>query len=73
MSNGSNHFRLTGGDFALIDALKPSFVDDVHWPIEPGSLAALVDMGMSDDMIAAYFQVDLSLVLALRARYGLRE
>ncbi|HTP85035.1 MAG TPA: hypothetical protein VMQ11_18930 [Alphaproteobacteria bacterium] len=45
----------------------------MHWPIEPAALMALVDMGMSNDLIAAYFQVDLSLLLAMCDRYGLRD
>ena len=32
------------------------------WPIPPVSLAALADMGMSDDAIGRYFGVEPSLV-----------
>ena len=41
------------------------------WPISPGELASLVDLGLSDDRIARYFGVEQVKVSALRAYYGL--
>jgi hypothetical protein len=43
------------------------------WPISPGELASLVDLGLSDDQIASYFGVQKEKVSALRAYYGLAE
>jgi hypothetical protein len=43
------------------------------WPITPGELASLVDLGLSDDQIARYFSVEKGKVSALRAHYGLAE
>lgn len=46
-----------------------AFVPGVCWPIRPAALAALVDLGLSDQRIAAYFAVDERDVSALRRRY----
>jgi hypothetical protein len=43
------------------------------WPITPGELASLVDLGLSDDQIARYFSIEKGKVSALRAHYGLAE
>lgn len=43
-------------------ALDRSFVEGVTWPIPPAALAALTDMGMSDETIGRYFGVDPSQV-----------
>lgn len=55
----------------LEDALKRSFVEGTSWPIDPASLAALIDLGMSDGQIAAYFSIEPRQVSALRCYYGL--
>lgn len=36
------------------------------WPIAPSALEALVDLGMSDDLIARYFRVRRDAVVRLR-------
>lgn len=41
------------------------------WPIPELALAALVDLGLSDDSIARYFQVGSGKVYALRLRFGM--
>jgi len=46
---------------------------EVHWPIRPAELAALVDIGMTNELIATYFGVAPSLVVALCDRYNLRD
>jgi hypothetical protein len=46
-----------------------SFVEGVIWPVEPAALAALIDMGLSDNQIATYFSVDLAEVHAVCERY----
>lgn len=38
----------------------------VHWPIAPDALEALVDLGMSDEVIADYFHVKREAVVRLR-------
>jgi hypothetical protein len=63
---------ISAGFREALDALLPrSFVDGVTWPIGPAELAALVDMGMPDGQIAAYFSVELAAVRKLRQRYEL--
>ncbi|WP_342240579.1 hypothetical protein [Inquilinus sp. OTU3971] len=39
------------------------------WPIGRTALAALIDMGMTEEDIARYFSVSLSSVAAIRAEY----
>jgi hypothetical protein len=41
------------------------------WPISGSELASLVDLGLSDDLIAKYFGVELRKVTALRSYFGL--
>jgi hypothetical protein len=41
------------------------------WPISGSELASLVDLGLSDDLIAEYFGVELRKVTALRSCFGL--
>jgi hypothetical protein len=41
------------------------------WPISGSELASLVDLGLSDDLIAEYFGVELRKVTALRSYFGL--
>jgi len=43
---------------ALETALMRSFVEGTGWPIDRAALAALSDMGMGADEIAAHFAVD---------------
>ena len=40
------------------------------WPISRPSLDALIDLGMSDALIAHYYDVNRDEVSALRRRYG---
>jgi hypothetical protein len=51
--------------------LQRSFVGKTTWPPERASLTAIVDLGMSDDCIAKYFNVPPSEVQALRYAYDL--
>ena len=60
-----------GSREALDTLLARSFVDGVTWPIGAAELAALVDMGVPDGQIAAYFSVELAAVRKLRQRYEL--
>jgi hypothetical protein len=41
------------------------------WPISGSELATLVDLGLSDDLIAKYFGVKMRKVTALRSYFGL--
>jgi hypothetical protein len=41
------------------------------WPIKFDELSALVDLGLSDALIAAYFKVEKPRVSALRSYFGL--
>jgi hypothetical protein len=41
------------------------------WPISGSELASLVDLGLSDDLIARYFGVEIRRVSALRSYFGL--
>lgn len=42
--------------------------EGARWPVSPVALAALVDMGMSDDRIGRYFRVDVAEVRRQRER-----
>jgi hypothetical protein len=42
----------------LDSLLKRAFDEGAHWPIEPLSLRALSDMGLTAQQIARYFSVD---------------
>jgi len=68
-NSGARHQKV----FARAVHRKRSAISEAHWPIEPNELAALVDLGMADNLIAAYFGVAPSLVVALRDRYGLHD
>ena len=52
---------MNSADFQTVDdlraALDRSFVDGVAWPLPAAALAALVDMGLSDEDIARYFGI----------------
>ena len=55
----------------MLDAsLRTSFSDGVEWPVDRASLAALIDLGLSNRQIGEYFAVGQDDVRALRARYG---
>jgi len=41
----------------LLGELDKSFIDGVSWPIDRGSLAALLDIGLNPQQIAQYFSV----------------
>jgi hypothetical protein len=41
------------------------------WPVRAAELSALMDLGLNDTMIAAYFKISRGLVSALRTHYGL--
>jgi hypothetical protein len=44
-----------------------------RWLIAPATLAALVDMELTDAAVARYFGVEVQTVESLRARYGIRD
>jgi hypothetical protein len=50
-----NTFSMFGG--ALPGELDKSFIEGVSWPIDRGSLAALLDIGLNPQQIAQYFSV----------------
>ena len=54
-------------------APHPGFVEGVSWPVPENALAALVDMGLSDDRIGQYFRVDAGEVRRRRERSGRRS
>lgn len=54
----------------LEQRLAADFTYGVKWPVDPASLAALLDLGLDDQTIAGYFRVSPSEVTALRRRYG---
>lgn len=62
-------------DFASQDTLKDSlmknFAEDIAWPIPRGWLSALVDMGMTDELIGRYFSVTAEQVASLRREFEL--
>jgi len=57
--------------FDLGASLSRNFIDGIHWPVDRASLTALVDLGLSDSQIAAYFSVDPAEVLSRRQYLGL--
>jgi hypothetical protein len=68
MSEARSAFR------ARLDAaLHAAFVDGVQWPLEEASLAALVDLGLSDAQIASYFAIDPADVRDCKQKLGLKE
>jgi hypothetical protein len=56
---------------ALKDSLMQKFTEDITWPIPASWLAALVDMGMTDELIGRYFSVTVPEVASLRRHYRL--
>jgi hypothetical protein len=68
MMNGTAYSPAPGSLAAELDA---GFVEGVSWPIDRGSLAALLDMGLSPRQIAQYFSVTLADVLELLQKVGM--
>jgi hypothetical protein len=58
---------------ATVYALESRRPPPPHWPIERPCLAALKDLGLSDEKIACYFRVGLADVALLRTTYGIAE
>ena len=52
-------------------SLEIAFTRDSEWPLDPGGLAALIDMGFSERRIADYFDVSPDDVQVLRDEYGI--
>jgi hypothetical protein len=57
---------------ALEASLEEDFTAETVWPISYASMAALIDMGLSDAKIARYFRVSPAAVADLRTEYGFR-
>jgi hypothetical protein len=55
----------------LADELDKSFVEDVKWPVDRATLAALLDMGLSPRRIAQLFSVRLTDVVRLLHAAGM--
>jgi hypothetical protein len=51
-------------------SLRGSFCDGVVWPVDRASLAALIDLGLSNGQIGEYFAVKQDEVRKLREDYG---
>jgi hypothetical protein len=51
-------------------SLRSSFCDGVVWPVDRASLAALIDLGLSNGQIGEYFAVKQDEVCKLREGYG---
>jgi hypothetical protein len=51
-------------------SLRSSFCDGVVWPVDRASLAALIDLGLSNGQIGKYFAVKQDEVRRLREDYG---
>jgi hypothetical protein len=51
-------------------SLRGSFCDGVVWPVDRASLAALIDLGLSNGQIGEYFTVKQDEVRRLREDYG---
>ena len=51
--------------------VAPKPMEEIMWPIQPAALAALIDLGLSEGQIAAYFSVEPAAVRALRRNYGI--
>jgi hypothetical protein len=54
----------------LAASLRISFSEGIAWPADRASLAALIDLGLSNRQIAEYFAVGQDDVRTLRDRYG---
>lgn len=55
----------------LQEDLRRRFIGSTTWPPDRASLTALVDLGLSDDNVANYFDVQPHDVATLRYAYGL--
>jgi hypothetical protein len=53
--------------------LKDSIIGGVRWPIDRAFLAALVDIGLTNAQIAAYFAVEPDDVHMLRNQHHLLD
>lgn len=62
-------YTLSSGNLA--DELDKSFVEDVKWPVDRASLAALLDMGLSPRRIAQFFSVTPTDVVRLLHAVGM--
>ncbi len=60
---------------AHLNELVPSddFWQGTAWPIPELALAALVDLGVSDERIAHYFHIEPSNVQSLRLRFDVQR
>jgi len=58
---------------ALAPSLTAAFVGGTSWPVDDASLAALVDMGLSNRQIGAYFAVGADDVHMLREQYDVQN
>jgi hypothetical protein len=68
MMNGTAYSPAFG---TLTAELAASFVGGVSWPLDRGSLAALLDMGLKPRQIAEYFSVTPADVLELLHKVGI--
>jgi hypothetical protein len=57
----------------LQSSLKHFLVEGARWPVDRASLAALVDIGLTNAQIAAYFAVAPDDVYMLREEYNLLQ
>ena len=53
------------------DKLATMHVPCEGWPVRVAELSALMDLGLNDTMIAAYFKIGRARVSTLRTHYGL--
>jgi hypothetical protein len=66
--------RSPGTSADLTERRRSAFTPpDYHWPVAASALAALADLGMSDEAIARYFAVEREAVRALRQRHGIPD
>ena len=54
----------------LSASLRSAFCDGVVWPVDRASLAALIDLGLSNGQIGEYFAVKQDEVRKLREDCG---
>lgn len=50
---------------------EATFTTSSYWPVDAASLAALIDLGMSDAAVARYFAVTTAEVERLRLAYAI--
>jgi hypothetical protein len=51
-------------------SLKSDFSEGMAWPVDRASLAALIDLGLSNQQIGEYFTIGPDEVHMLREDYG---